>query len=211
MKDALDFLEELCADDDNEAPTNVQALYIEPPIIDGDLSGEDDGDDDGGIPDNVCPAQLKSGCEIILDNGRRIETIEDVRSSSETGFNYDTDSSNTVDDSLPSSSKRICRVHPSKPDLPIPAANRDSKFTWCKDNSMALLPIFPEPVYEDCANLRPYELFEKFFNDDLLEHICKCSNLYATHHQKRYEELTTRGIYLDLFNVFYISNGCVLF
>lgn len=117
-------------------------------------------------------------------------------------LNFDACASNTADDTLPSSSKRIYRVHLSKPDLPIPAANRDSKFTWCKDNSIALLPIFPGAVYEDCVNLRPHQLFEKFFNDDLLEHICKCSILYATHHQKCFEKLSVRGMELEFLNVF---------
>ncbi|XP_036345756.1 uncharacterized protein LOC118755004 [Rhagoletis pomonella] len=128
LQEASDFLEELCSDDESGAPANAQALYIQPPRIEGDLSGEDSGDEDGGLQDNLCPAQLKS-------------------------------------------------------------ANKERNFTWRTTNSMAVFPIFPEANYEDCRGLSPHELFEKFFNDDLLEHICKCSNFYATHHQKRYEEL----------------------
>ncbi|XP_036341576.1 piggyBac transposable element-derived protein 3-like, partial [Rhagoletis pomonella] len=175
LQEALDFLEELCSDDESGAPANVQALYIQPPRIEGDLSGEDSGDDDGGLPDNLCPAQLKSGCEIVLENGRRIESLDGEQICLGTEIEDEPVLFDILDDCLPSSSKKICRVNPSKPGVPIPPANKERNFTW--------------PNYEDSRGLSPHELFEKFFNDDLLEHICKCSNLYATHHQKRYEEL----------------------
>ncbi|XP_049308566.1 piggyBac transposable element-derived protein 3-like [Bactrocera dorsalis] len=112
-------------------------------------------------------------------NDCRLEDVDDEEP-------YD----DTLDDCLPSSSKKICRPIQSNTGVPLPPANKDSKYTWQTANSLPVLPIFPETNFEDCRDLRPHQLFEKFFSDDLLEHICKCSNLYATHHQKRYEELT---------------------
>lgn len=39
--------------------------------------------------------------------------------------------------------------------------------------------MFPYPNYGDCKNLLPHEQFEKFFDDDLLEHIVNESGRYA--------------------------------
>ncbi|XP_049302987.1 piggyBac transposable element-derived protein 3-like [Bactrocera dorsalis] len=172
LQEALDFLEELCSDDENDVSTNIQALYIEPPYQDGDVSGEDDGEDEGGVPDNVCPAQFKAGCEMVFENSTRMKTtdcnIEDVDDEEP----YD----DTLDDCLPSSSK-VCRPIQSNTGVPLPPANKDSKYTWQTANSLPVLPKFPETNSEDCRHLRPHQLFEKFFSDDLLEHICKCSNI----------------------------------
>lgn len=64
LKEALDYLEEILSDEeDKNLPT---AIVLEPPDNEEGISGEDDGPDDYyGLPDNVCPAQLKSGCEIL--------------------------------------------------------------------------------------------------------------------------------------------------
>lgn len=71
MKDALDYLDELMLDDDE--PT---AVFIEPPDLDGNVNGVDDGEEEEDeTPDNVYPSRLKAGCEIVMSNIRWIETI----------------------------------------------------------------------------------------------------------------------------------------
>lgn len=59
---------------DDDEPT---AVCIELIDLDGNVSGVDDGvEEEEGTPNNVC--QLKVGCEIVMSNGRRIETFEDT-------------------------------------------------------------------------------------------------------------------------------------
>lgn len=76
MRDALDYLDELCDDDDY---TNIpQTIFLQPPQYDGNISGEDDAeDDDGGLPDNVCPQQLNTPCEMVMSNGERLDGIDE--------------------------------------------------------------------------------------------------------------------------------------
>lgn len=94
LKDALDYLEELMSDDDE--PT---AVFIEPPDLDGNMSGEDDGEEEEeGTPDNVCPSQLNAGCEIVMSNGRRIEVFEDMISDGSS--DYDSEDDRTLADIL---------------------------------------------------------------------------------------------------------------
>lgn len=77
MQDALNYLEELIEEDEFGDTNIATTLYIEPPVDEGNVSGEDDAEEEtAGIPDNVCPAQLKSGCEIVLNNGQRMHGFE---------------------------------------------------------------------------------------------------------------------------------------
>lgn len=74
---------------DDEEPT---ALFIEPPDMDGNVSGVDDGEEEEeGTPDNVCPSQLKAGCEIVMSSGRRIETLEDTISNGTSDYDSEDD------------------------------------------------------------------------------------------------------------------------
>ncbi|XP_039954212.1 uncharacterized protein LOC120770695 [Bactrocera tryoni] len=75
LQQMLDFIEELDeAGDQDDVPATI---YIEPPV-DGNISGEDDAEDEsGGIPDNVCPPQLKSECEVVMASGRRLQNFDE--------------------------------------------------------------------------------------------------------------------------------------
>lgn len=80
LKEALDYLDELLAEEDQ-----AKTLFIEPPEVeDGVISGEDDADEEeDGVPDNVCPGQLKTNCEIVFNNGERIGILENTDNNSE--------------------------------------------------------------------------------------------------------------------------------
>ena len=41
------------------------------------------------------------------------------------------------------------------------------------------MPIFPPANYTDCSRITPHQQFEKFFDNDLLQHICDESEKYA--------------------------------
>ncbi|XP_049303000.1 piggyBac transposable element-derived protein 3-like [Bactrocera dorsalis] len=167
LQQMLDFIEELDeAGDQDDVPATI---YIEPPV-DGNISGEDYAEDESRrIPDNVCPALLKSGCEIVMASGRRLQNfdedeigapnIEDLpvviveKEYKSMDFNCQPSASNCT--SL--DRKRLRRVTPKSSNVSLPQnAN-----------------------YEDCRYLLPHQQFEKFFDDELLGHICEQSAMYA--------------------------------
>ncbi|XP_017490451.1 PREDICTED: uncharacterized protein LOC108378653 [Rhagoletis zephyria] len=78
LQQMLDYIQELDeAEDQNQLTDIPTAIYIEPPV-DGNISGEDDAEDEcGGIPDNVCPAQLKGGCEVVMTSGRHLQNFDE--------------------------------------------------------------------------------------------------------------------------------------
>ncbi|XP_036322401.1 uncharacterized protein LOC118736415 [Rhagoletis pomonella] len=80
LKDIADYLDEL-AENDASFCQQIDGIYIEPPNEDGELTGEDDAnEDEGGIIDNVCRNQLNEGCEIVLKNGEHVDSASMVNS-----------------------------------------------------------------------------------------------------------------------------------
>ncbi|XP_055551627.1 piggyBac transposable element-derived protein 3-like isoform X1 [Wyeomyia smithii] len=167
LREALDYLDELNLEDD-DYPAHV---YIQPPENDGNVSGEDGVDDDemSDVSDNVCAGQLTSGCEIVLNNGNRID-----------GLTRSEESLKMTDSPVD-----------TQPPLLAPTIDLSGNSVWKTDDSFPLHTSFPEPSYEDCVNLRPHELFEKFFDLDVINHICECSNLYAVYHNRKLENAIT--------------------
>lgn len=195
LTEAIDFLEELDSDDEE-----ICKLYIEPPDIDGDVSGEDDGDEDeGGIPDNVCPAQLKTACELIVKKGNEVdsqdeisniddcwisETLEEILNSPSTN-----DLSTSTDlETVPTS--YLNTTSDVTPECPLPVNRRERSFTWIKDSSNPSVSFFPERNFEDCQNLKPHQQFEKFFDDNLIQLIVEKSNEYAIFKGKKNPYIT---------------------
>lgn len=76
LQQMLDYIQELDEDEaSNELTDLPTAIYIEPPI-DGNISGEDDAEEEcDGIPDNVCPGQLKGSCELVMASGRHLQNF----------------------------------------------------------------------------------------------------------------------------------------
>lgn len=212
-------MDELGARENNSFPVNIHAMYIQPPDNDDELSGEDDaGDDSGGIPDNVCGGQLRAGCELVFADGRRISQDEmynifDDGNDMEITHIHDEqvlvdilnapiefddqlinseEPSTSIHEPLPA--KRLRRVRSISSGVSLPQRNKDTKFTWKKDDSSALMPVFPPPNYEDCKGLKAHEQFEKFFDDVLLQHICDCSAVYASFKGRANPNITVDGI-----------------
>jgi len=52
------------------------------------------------------------------------------------------------------------------------------KFKWSKSKFFATKPIFPDANYSDCSK-DAHVLFERFFDDEVLEMICEESNQYG--------------------------------
>lgn len=166
LAEAMDVLDEGFELENRSYPQNVHALYIQPP--DDELSGEDDADDDdGGIPDNLCASQLKAGCELVFENGQRIDYADDDDDIEITHINdeevlasilnaplffVDDEPSKSADQPSTSKSpprKRLCRVQATPSPVDLPQPNKKTTFVWEKDTSSSPIPIFPDSNYED--------------------------------------------------------------
>ena len=63
MKDAVDYLEQLIDEEEGDFMQEVEAVYIEPPDEDGNVSGEDDANEnEGGTVDDLNRRHLNAGC-----------------------------------------------------------------------------------------------------------------------------------------------------
>lgn len=194
LQETIDYLEELSLDDD--VP---EAIHILPPENEnGVVSGEDDcTDEEEGILDNLCAGQLKANCEIVFRSGKHVDTAGALQldeSDDELTFDenilidiLDNSAVNietnlldvTVNEQSTSTIKsRLRKVIPSKSTIELPQHNKTKEFVWIKDNSTGMIPIFPPANYKDCE-VPPHEQFEKFFNDDLFQHICEETGKYA--------------------------------
>ncbi|XP_065368939.1 piggyBac transposable element-derived protein 2-like [Calliphora vicina] len=199
----LDYIQELDeAEDDNELTDLPTAIYIEPPI-DGNISGEDDAEEEcDGVPDNVCPGQLKGGCELVMASGRHLQNIdeedelgapneEELHSIIVEDISQDMgDQPTTSKRTASPDRKRLRKVQPKPSNVALPPGNKETIFQWIKNNSSYLVPIFPAANYEDCRDLLPHQQFEKFFDDAILTHICEQSAIYATEHNRPNPNIT---------------------
>lgn len=148
------------------------------------MSGEDDAENElEGVPDDVCPNQLKTSCEILLKSGRRISTIEEL-DNMDTELEVDEvlqdvldNSSTNISIDLLDSSSLVSEVGPSKSSakkrrVGIGKGVNSKTFPriWnVNDSKDNMIAIFPDANYEDCRGLKPHELFEKFFDDEVLQ------------------------------------------
>lgn len=213
LQRAIDVLEEENQAEYTDFPCNVHALFIQPPDDEGMISGEDDVDGDShGTLDSVCVAQLKASCELAYEDGRRMQFDDNDGDVDETPDESQINDEQVLADILnaplvfvdeanyeePSSSsatprKRLCRVQSLASPVEMPNTNKNTKFVWIKETGVSTIPIFSEANYEDCRDLKSYEQFEKFFDDDLLQHICDCSALYATFRGRVNPKITIAG------------------
>ncbi|XP_053949315.1 piggyBac transposable element-derived protein 3-like [Anastrepha ludens] len=199
----LDFIQELDeAEDQNQLCDIPTTLYIEPPV-DGNESGEDDAEDDcAGIPDNVCPAQLRGGCEVVMAIGRRMQGFDEEENMGapnpgdlpvievEDTYNEKEDEEATANRSESSMRKRLRKIEPKPSNVALPSGNKETIFEWVKKKSSSLIPIFPRANYEDCRHSLPHEQFEKFFDGTLLEYICEQSALYSVEQNRPNPNIT---------------------
>lgn len=136
-----EILDMLMEDDDE------QEIYIEPPDV-RDLTDEDSGDEnlDGNCnADKLSRGQLMAPAEL---RPRNREVSDDPQDESA--------------NRLPSVEPRTTAVKRRKVTKSI---------MWTKGNKSGSCSIFPEGNYSKYSNFSPVELFELFFNEDILQHV----------------------------------------
>lgn len=175
LHEAVDFLNELMEED--EISATLGGIYIEPPDPEYD-SAEDDADEDGGTLMDLHHNQVNQMVEIEFEprgDGEMLYPVaeeEELPTEPVAGPSKDPDKS-------PVPSRPWQYVGPPI-DVPnyktIPLVKNEHK--WSRASINNALPIFPAANYIDCA-IQAHEIFEKFFDQEILEMICDESNRYA--------------------------------
>lgn len=77
LKDAVDYLEQLIDEEEANFMQEIETIYIQPPDEDGNVSGEDDANEnEGGKVDDLNRRQLNAGVELVLRNGAHLESLD---------------------------------------------------------------------------------------------------------------------------------------
>ena len=143
--------------DSDDELDDVEEIFIEPPAA-GEETDEDSADEDnssGGKINNLSGKQLQAGAEAVLQSGKRV------------GYQND-------EDQLPENEKTGVRQS-------LPKKKKIRKtIHWEKDDIIYKTEsIFPESNHAMFRGKTPYQIFEKFFDDELLSLITLEIQKYA--------------------------------
>ncbi|KAJ8971984.1 hypothetical protein NQ314_000442 [Rhamnusium bicolor] len=136
---------------------DVDQVYIQPPEANA-LTDEESGDDD----ENECDINRLSGnklsarAEIVLSNSERIGA-EDDDGERIGGEDDDGDRVEETKNCPGTSSDKSIRV------------SVDKNYSWIQGDFEALKKYFPSPDYSAYANMSPVELFELFFDSEVMK------------------------------------------
>ncbi|KAG5899499.1 hypothetical protein JTB14_015209 [Gonioctena quinquepunctata] len=128
---------------------DIDAIYVEPPEATV-LTDEDSGDEDsGGTIDNLSGRQLRAQAEVRFVNKENMTAEPDLPTSSK----------------LASTSSH----HPSS----------KNKYSWISSDIQAQTRDFPEPDFKQYMDLSPVQLFELFFDHEMIFFLIEESSRYA--------------------------------
>lgn len=188
LNQAVEYLESIMSDDDEAGFDPV--IFVQPPDVAYDSGGDDADEREGGVVHNLHFDQLRQPCELRI--GPRNEEDEEDEEEEEEEEPMDlepTDSSSLLPST--SSSSRETQARPDaiqaspwkyvgpqihfKDVLP----HIGDKFKWIRQQKICSSKgIFPAANYADCA-ANAYELFERFFDEKIMQIIVDSSNRYA--------------------------------
>lgn len=136
---------------------NVSDIFIEPPDC-GVLSEEDSGDEDGGgLIDNLPGSQLRAPAELKLSDGNRIGGCGEVQENEE----------------MAQLSKKAIM---SGKNFQCP---KIQDIEWIAGDFLPNQRIFCSSTYKNHKDTTPVELFEKFFDDEIVHILVEQSRKYA--------------------------------
>nr|CAH7762079.1 unnamed protein product [Callosobruchus chinensis] len=144
----------------------AEEIFIEPPDSNV-LTDEDSAEEDnGGTLDNLSGNQLRSKVEIKLSNSERIPSAERCEESRK---------------SDPVSEGENRSFQAKKVNSVMKKINLSEKIRWIEEADLVDSPktVFPSPNYEPYRNMSPVQIFERFVDDDLLDHLVNETRKYA--------------------------------
>lgn len=137
-------------------------LFICPPDPNV-LTDEDSADEDeGGLVDNLSRRQLLAAAELCLPNNERLTPIEDV---------------DNIDEDKPIEGEESADIR-NRDFLKTLKGKKYTNRTWIAGD-LIKTTNFQKPDYSEFNDLSPTDLFELFFNDEVLLHIMEESRKYA--------------------------------
>jgi len=164
LHEALALLEE---EEDDGDPLRV---YIEPPsaavVSDEDSAGEDE----GGTINNLTGRMLNAPCEVVLTAGSKLPTWPARRSGRQKKQSADPVAGSRPTEWLSSDE--------SETEEPIMSKRKKVRH-WVKEDLRSSEPVFPECDFSAFRDLTPVQMFEKFFDDSIVETLVKESRKYA--------------------------------
>jgi hypothetical protein len=158
-------------EDENIVQGNI---YLTPPA-DGRISDEDSGDENDGVFDNLSSNQLRAPVEVVttsttgevqrhaceIDDSGDSDTDEDDRSS---------DEGEAVVNEPPAKKRSVSAKRSRQWKIADVPEGRDTRKNW---------PDVQPPRFLR-EHRTPTELFEMFFDDEVVQHIMACTVQYAT-------------------------------
>ncbi|XP_045477491.1 piggyBac transposable element-derived protein 3-like [Harmonia axyridis] len=175
LKEALDIVY-----NDEEDSNGVCDIYISPPEPNV-LTDEDSGDEEGGEMDNLSRGQLSTAAEIRLSDNSRITGFEDV--SNEEGSEGDNSllesEVSQIEKCGPSTSSNKSTKKTNSTKKPQKKVKETLKRTWIEGDLLKTTAVFPQPDYTNFIGKSPTDLFELFFDDDIVRMLVEESNKYA--------------------------------
>ncbi|XP_064486109.1 piggyBac transposable element-derived protein 3-like [Ornithodoros turicata] len=149
LNDALDLLQ-----NNNE---DVQAIYIEPP--DANVNSDEDSaeEDEGGLLDNLSGRQLRAGAEVVLSDRSRI--------------------GGTADDEI--SADKATGHSPATGGGRKSRRKAQRQTTWSNKDLPSSGTIFPAPDYSALRGKSALDVFETFFDDQIVSFLAQQTRQYA--------------------------------
>lgn len=137
----------------------VNSIFVEPPEA-SILTDEESGDEEEYDINHLSGKQLAANAEVILENHERISVSQEL-------------------DSRPRLQENIVETDPFEITNDIPAYTRCQKFEWIKGDLVGKNNHFPVPNYNIYAEKSIVEMFELFFDNEIVEYLVQQSKLYS--------------------------------
>lgn len=178
LHEAHDYLQSLIDEDSDDE--QVAGIYIQPPDAAYDSAEDEADENEGGAILDLHHNQLHGIVEVEFVQGLNCDDTVSEQGTEPMEVEHDDE---IIDvETVPSSSK-----NPPEPwryvgpeiDIPTSVPQLKDKFKWSKKAQFhSTKPIFPAANYLDCA-VPDHELFERFFDNDVMQMICDESNNYG--------------------------------
>lgn len=198
LHEAVAYLEQLQQDDTDEedSPNKGCSIYIQPPGSDYDSAADDADEREGGLISDLHFNQFNANCEVNINLPKNATEgqEEDEERAMAVDMNDVQKDHRSISAKAPTTpwnymGKEILVCEKSS------CPNTKTKYKYCNKKSKlnARLGLFPEADHTDCA-VPPHVLFERFFDNELLQMIVDRSNAYAVFQSSTNPQITVKEL-----------------
>lgn len=142
---------------------DVRNIYIEPPDV-NELTDEDSGEEDeGGLVDNLSRNQLKATAQLEIVQNESLEDDEPITLDKHEEMQEEFVAGNNREETVIAQAKKIDY----------------DEIEWIEGDLRMTMKKFPEADYENFKTFTPVEMFELFFDDDMINFFMIETTRYA--------------------------------